>query len=147
MFPLVDETLTLRLSGKLFNRELPLDDILPFRSNTAKNLYVAEMAVKHSPELLSNNEPTGSPDAIATALGSRLIRETIRFVSGLKKQKIQIEDLYAVGTSKFGIEMCRKLGMLPMDLPTGVREDRVPFHLKADSKAKSLIVRSLAVAS
>src|SRR6266699_2981575 len=94
----------LRLRGRLLNRTIPVDDIMPFLPNTTLSLYVAEMAVKHADAFIKNNEPDpDKPDPIARLLGARLIRETIRFINGLKKQGTTINELYAVGTSPFGI--------------------------------------------
>ena len=62
-------------------------------------------------------------------LGARLIRETSRFINDLKKQDLTISKLYTVGTSPFGIRMCRDIGMIPIDLPEGVRPDRIPIKI------------------
>ena len=84
MFPLPEETLTLRLSGKLLNRTIPVDDVLPFLPNSTMPLYIAEMAVRHSPDTLKENEPDPEhPDPIARQLGARLIREAGRFLVNL----------------------------------------------------------------
>lgn len=145
-FPLPDATLDLRLRGRLLNRTIPIDDIIPFTSNTTISLYIAEMAVKHTDAFIKDNEPDPSkPDPVARLLGARLIREISRFISNLKKQGITINELYAVGTSPFGIRMCRDLGMTPMDLPEGVREDRVPFRIDLRQNSHSVIIRRLRV--
>lgn len=145
LFPVQEETLLKRLSGELLNREIPFDDIDRFRPDSSILLYIAEMAVQHRPEYLSNNEPIpDKPDPKAAALGSRLIREISRFITDIQKQGIAIKGFYAVGTSPFGIELCRRIGMQPMDLSTGVREDRIPFCLDNLEDAKSIIVRQLA---
>ena len=143
-FSLPEATLDLRLRGKLFNRTIPVDDILSFTPNTTISLYIAEMAVKHKEEFIKDYEPDpNTPDPVARLLGLRLIRETIRFVRGLEKRGIIVNKLYAVGTSPFGIRMCRELGMTPMDLSEGVRADRVPFQLDVQEKSSSVIVRRL----
>ncbi len=145
-FPLLGTTLDLRLRGKLLNRTIPVDDIMPFIPNTTISLYVAEMAVKHTSAFIKGNEPDpDKPDPVARFLGARLIREISRFISHLKKQNIVINELYAVGTSPFGIRMCQDLGMTPMDLPEGVREDRVPFKLNLQQNSTSVIVRRMQV--
>lgn len=144
MFGLEQGTLMDRLSGKLLNRSLPVDDILRFVPGSEISLYVAEMAVKHTDDYLKNNEPIlGKQDPLAAYLGARLIREVYRFIASLKRQDITIKKLYAVGTSQFGIQMCQSLKMSPMDLPSGVREDRVPFEidLSESSKGSKLIER------
>jgi hypothetical protein len=145
-FPLTDETLDLRLRGRLLNRTIPIDDIMPFIPNTTLFLYIAEMAVKHADAFIKDNEPDpNKPDPVARLLGARLIRETSRFINHLKKQGITINALYAVGTSPFGIRMCRELGMTAMDLPEGVRQDRVPFKIDLQQKSQSVIVRRLRI--
>lgn len=145
-FSLPEATLDLRLRGRLLSRTIPVDDILPFTPNTTLSLYIAEMAVKHADAFIKDNEPDpDKPDPVARLLGARLIRETSHFISHLKKQGITVNELYAVGTSPFGIRMCRDLGMTPMDLPEGVREDRVPFKLDLQQNSRSVIVRRLRI--
>lgn len=145
-FPLLEATLDLRLRGRLLNRTIPVDDIMPFTPNTTLSLYIAEMAVKHADTFIKNNEPDpDKPDPTARLLGARLIRETSRFIQGLEKQSIIINELYAVGTSPFGIRMCRDIGMTPMNLPEGVRLDRVPFKIDLRQSSQSMIVRRLRV--
>ncbi len=143
-FSLPEATLDLRLRGRLLNRTIPIDDIMPFTPNTTISLYIAEMAVRHTNAFIKDNEPDpNKPDPVARLLGARLIRETSRFISHLKKQGITINELYSVGTSPFGIRMCRDLGMTPVDLPEGVREDRVPFKLDLLQNSQSMVVRRL----
>ena len=143
-FALPEATLELRLRGKFLNRTIPIDDIMPFTPNSALSLYIAEIAVRHADAFVKNNEPDPArPDPVARLLGARLIREMSRFISHLKKQGITINALYAVGTSPFGIRMCQELGMTPMDLSEGVREDRVPFKLDLQQNSQSVIVRRL----
>jgi hypothetical protein len=145
-FSLPEATLDLRLRGRLLNRTIPVDDILPFTPNTAFSLYIAEIAVKHTDVFIKNNEPDpDNPDPIARLLGARLIRETSRFIDGLKKQGITIKELYAVGTSPFGIRMCHDLGMTAMDLPEGVRSDRIPFKIDLRQNSQSVIVQRLRI--
>ena|SRR2546430_1478463 len=145
MFSLEQTTLMDRLLGNLLNRSIPVGDIMRFIPDSAISLYVAEMAVKHSPEYLKNNEPIpGKHDPLAAYLGARLIREMYRFILSLKQLDITVGHLYAVGTSHFGIQMCRALKMNPMSLPEGVREDRIPFEFDLTSGNEgSRLVESL----
>ena len=69
----------------------------------------------------------------------------MRFIQELGKQGTIVTDIYGVGTSQFGIDLSRKIGMEPMDLPTGVREDRVPFKLSLQNALDSPLGRKLAV--
>lgn len=145
-FSLPEATLNLRLQGKLLNRTIPVDDIMSFTPNTTLSLYVAEIAVKHADAFIKNNEPDpNKPDPVARFLGARLIRDTSRFIHSLRKQGIAINELYAVGTSPFGIHMCREIGMFPMNLPEGVRSDRVPFTIDLRQRGQSVILRRLQV--
>src|SRR5229473_438293 len=145
-FSLPEATLDLRLRGRLLNRTIPVDDIVSFTPNTTLSLYVAEMAVKHTDAFIKNNEPDpDKPDPVARLLGARLIREATRFINGLKKQGTIINEVYAVGTSPFGIRMCRDIGMTPIDLPEGVRSDRVPFKIDLRQSNQSVIVRRLRI--
>lgn len=145
LFALEQNTLMDRLSGRLLNRSIPVDDIIRFIPDSVISLYVAEMAVKHSEDCLRNNEPIpGKHDALAAHLGFRLIRETYRFIATLKQQNIAVSKLYAVGTSQFGIEMCRDLKMKPMDLPEGTKKDRIPFEFDlASSNRGSRLIEGL----
>lgn len=144
MFPLPTDTLNLRLQGKLMNRTIPIDDIQTFVPNRYILLYIAEMAVKHAPEHIKNNEPDmDNPDPQARQRGARLIKEASRFVADLKKQGTTINKFYAVGTTPFGIGMCKDLGMEPMNLPEGVREDRIPFELDIAHGVRSILIRRL----
>jgi hypothetical protein len=146
MFSLSAATLDLRLRGGLLNRTIPVDDIMPFNPGTTLSLYIAEMAVKHADTFIKDNEPDpDKPDPVARLLGARLIREASHFISHLRKQGIIVNELYAVGTSPFGIRMCRELGMTAMDLPEGVREDRMPFKIDLRQNSQSVIVRRLRV--
>jgi hypothetical protein len=144
MFAIKPDTLIDRLKGRLMNRTIPINDILTFDPNTVMPLYIAEMAVKHTPESISDDEPDPKhPDPQARQRGAKLIRETARFVIGLKKQGTIINQFYAVGTSPFGIQMCRDLGMHPMDLNEGVREDRIPFRLDVTEDSDSILVKRI----
>jgi len=144
MFPLNENTLSERLEGKLMNRTIPIDDIQIFAPNKSILLYVAEMAVEHSPEHIKNGEPDpDNPDPQARQRGAKLIKETAHFIADLRKQGTIISKFYAVGTTPFGIEMCRDLGMQPMKLPEGVREDRIPFELDTAQNTNSVLVKRL----
>lgn len=146
IFPLKADTLMQRLSGQLLNREIPFDDILTFRPGATIPIYIAEMAVKHRPEVLLNNEPDPSKTRqmnLERKLGRKIITETFAFISGLEKQGINIDGYYAVGTSPLGIRLCKEIGMQPMKLATGVTESRVPFSLDLKQEPTSPIVRRL----
>jgi len=129
-FPLDEDVLEQRLDGRLLNREIPIDAIQRFKPSSSIDLYVAEMAAKDADD----------------HLGAILIRHTARFLKDLAKQGTAINNLHAVGTSEFGIHMCQKLGMQPLDLKTGVRVDRVPFGLNIRAGAGSRFVRKLVAA-
>jgi hypothetical protein len=149
MFPLLEDTLIKRLSGQLLNRTIPIDDVQTFSPNTDIKLYIAEMAVKHEPQFLKDGEPDpDNPDPQARKLGYKLIIETARFISGLKKQGTVIKELYAVGTTPFGIELSSKLGMQPMNLPLGTKPGRVPFKLEISQQEvpESLIIKRIMAA-
>jgi hypothetical protein len=144
MFPVEENTLLQRLQGKLMNRTIPIDDIKIFAPEQTANLYIAEIAVKHAPEHLAHGEPDPSnPDPLARQRGARLIKETAHFIASFRKQRTIINEIYAIGTTPFGIAICRDLGMEPMDLPEGVREDRIPFKLNLNEKVNSLLIRRL----
>lgn len=150
MFLLEPDTLQQRLDGRLLNRRIPIDDIVPFSPGTSYPLYIAEMAVRHRTEFIKNDEPDPDKvDPVARKLGQRLLRNATDFIFDLiKNQNAKISELYAVGTSPYGLAMCENLGMEPMDyLESGVREDRVPFKLDlSQPDIKSSIVRRIVAA-
>lgn len=145
MFPLPPDTLKERLMGRFMNRTIPIDDIQAFTPNTTISLYIAEMAVKHPPESIKDSEPDPEhPDQQARQRGAKLIKEAARFIAELQRQKTTISQFYAVGTTPFGIAMCRDLGMHPMtDLSEGVRADRVPFELDIMGGVNSILIKRI----
>lgn len=126
MFPLPLDTIMKRMAGQYLNRTMPIDDIQPYVPGQSINLYIAEAVVN----LQDNNR---------RRLGARLLSEMSKFIYGLAEQDIAITDLYAVGTSAFGIRISRSFGMQPMDLPEGTREDRIPFHLEIATSDSPLV--------
>jgi hypothetical protein len=127
LFPLSREIIMGRMKGELMHRDLPLEAIGRFTPGQPLLLYVADAVVS----LAENHR---------SVLGVRLIREMMRFLHRLAAQGIELEELYTVGTSAYGIKVCRSLGMEPLDLPTGVSEKRIPFRLDvATSTAPDII--------
>lgn len=126
MFPLPLETALKRMSGEYWNRSLPIDDIQPYISNQPLRLYIAEAVVN----------PSEDPHKRVAA---RLIGEIARYLLGMATQGIVIEEVYAVGTSSFGIRVCRSLGMTALDMPEATREDRVPFVLNVEQSQDKII--------
>lgn len=129
MFPLPLETIMKRLSGEYWNRTIPIDDIQPLAPKTPYPLYIAEMVAKRDGD---------APNPCQNGL--RLIRETLRLLINWGQEGIVFNDIYAVGTSASGIRMCRRLGMQPVDVPQGMREDRVPFKLDIQHNNTSRLV-------
>ena len=127
MFPLSYNTVMKRMMGDYWNRSIPLEDIQPFQPNTSILLYIAEAVVNQQ-----------LPDH--QFLGLRLILEVKTFMLNLAREEhIHIQEVYAVATTSFGIVACKKLKMEPMlDLPRGVREDRIPFKLDVERNMSSL---------
>lgn len=127
MFPLPLDTIMKRMRGEYMHRAIPIDDIQPYVPGQTYRLYIADVVVK-----LDENQQR--------RLGVKIIREMIRFLHRLAEQDIRIVEIYAVGTSKFGIQLCRSLGMTSLDLPAGVTEKRVPFKLDiAASEAPAVV--------
>jgi len=122
------ETIMARLAGKLLNRTIPIDDIQDFAPGATINLYIAEMAVR-----LDRQKDSLMP------LGSRLISETANFLIRLAEQKTVFNEIYAVGTTSYGIKLCRSLGFQPLDIPEGTRADRIPFKLDVQTGESHLI--------
>jgi hypothetical protein len=138
-FILPMETLLLRLDGTLLNREIPIDDIQPFDASAGVPFYIAEMAVKPSKRSIMQGNPI--PDK---HLGQILITQTAKFIlRDLKQQGVNVNELYAVGQSSFGISMCRKLGMHTMALAKGVREDRMPCKIDVSEISESVLLNRL----
>lgn len=131
LFPLAPyETIIKRMTGEYWNRSIPLEDVQPFIPGEHIQLYIAEMTVNQS-----------LPDRYR--LATRLLLETRSLlVKMAEEDKIVIDEIYAVATTPFGINACRKLQMEPMnDLPMGVREDRIPFRMDVKSNQSHLFGR------
>ena len=127
ILPLPLDTILDRLAGKLMNRTIPIDDIQPFAPNKTLILYVAEAAAKQS---LPNR----------LRIGGKLMQEAMNFLITLaQQQKTFAQEIYAVGTTPFGIRACRSLGFEELDIPEGTRPDRIPFKLDV-TNSKSLLV-------
>lgn len=129
MFPLPLETTMKRLSGEYWNRSIPIDDIQPFVPKTPYPLYVAEMVAK---------KDEANPNS--RHIGMHLVVEMAKLLIGWAKEGIIFHEIYAVGTSEEGINMCRSLGMQPVELPEGTRKNRIPFKLDIQQNRKSLLV-------
>ncbi len=119
-----------------------IDDILPFSPNTTLSLYIAEIAVKHADILLRTMSLTLTnliPLHDSWGQGSSGIP---RFIDGMRKPGTIIHELYAVGTSPFGIQMCRDIGITTeQDLPKG--SGRIAFRSRSIcGKAVSLSSRA-----
>jgi hypothetical protein len=132
MFPLPVGTIMRRMTGELWNRTLPIDDIQAFIPGDPLKLYVAEVVVKPL------REGDTTPNRY---LGARLFSEIFDHLADLAKQGITFDEIYAVGTTPFGIEACRSLGMTPLDLAQGVRENRIPFMVEVESGVSHFIER------
>lgn len=127
MFPLPLDIIMKRMSGEYWNRSIPIDDIGRFEpTGDPIRLYIAEVAVKQ-------NMPN------SRLLGARIISEIEQFLLELAEQGIIVNELYAVGTTAFGIRLCKRLGMMPLDIPEGTREDRVPFRLEITSATSPVV--------
>lgn len=58
-----------------------------------------------------------------------LIGKILTFLHTLGKRGVDIEGIYAIATSPEGINLCRKLGMQLMNLPS-IQPDNMPFEMK-----------------
>ena len=135
-FVLPMETLMLRMDGTRLNAEIPIDDILPIDTPGPVPFYIAEMAVKFSQESIRRGKPVPSAQ-----LGKILFEHTFNLIAkDLPKQGCMIGELYAVGSSDFGIKMCKRLGMHPIEgLTKGVRADRMPCKISINEAMQSLL--------
>jgi len=127
MFPLPLDIIMKRMAGEYMHRAIPIDDIQSYIPGQSIRLYVADAVVK----LDENKE---------LRMGVRLVRDIMRFIHRLAEQDIRIIEIYAVGTSVFGIQLCRSLRMEQLDLPTGVSEKRIPFKLDIATSTAPAIV-------
>lgn len=131
LFPISPyETIIKRMTGEYWNRSIPLEDIQPFLPDEHIQLYIAELTVDQS-----------LPDRFR--LATRLLLETRSLlVKMAEEDQIVTDEIYAVATTPFGINACRKLQMEPMnDLPSGVREDRIPFKMDVKTNKSHLFGR------
>jgi len=129
ILPLPLDTIMDRLAGKLMNRTIPIDDIQPFAPNKTLILYIAEAAAKQS---LPNR----------LRIGGKLMEEAMNFLINLaQQQKTIAKEIYAVGTTPFGIRACRSLGFEELNIPEGTRADRIPFKLNIENSQSLLVNR------
>ena len=118
MFPLPLETIMKRLSGEYWNRTIPIDDIQPFVPKMSYPLYLAEIAARKDVDL---------PDP--RHIETRLISEIAKLLLRWAKEGIVFNEIYAVGTSEERINLYRVLGMQPVELPEGTKQNHIPFKL------------------
>lgn len=130
MFPLPLEAIMKRFSGAYWNRTIPIDDIQPFVPKMQHPLFIAEIAVKKGDDAVEQKRAE-----------AQLIDEIAKLLARLAKGGVVFNELYAVGGGKEQIALYRALGMQPVDLSEGTREDRIPFRLDLrQSKASPLRV-------
>lgn len=126
MFPLPITTILKRMSREYRNRTLPIDDIQPYIPGKPLKLYIAEAVVNPYEDPHKRN-------------AARLISEIAHYMLNLAEQGVVIEEIYAVGTSSFGIHACRSLGMTPLDIPEEAKDNKVPFKLEVAQSQNRII--------
>ena len=129
-FPLFQDAMFKRMTGEYWNRSIPMEEIQPFLPKTHVDLYIAETVINQ--ELENKGQ-----------LGFRLLHFMLDFLVELARDdKTIIDEIYAVGTSEFGIKLCNKMHMdVLSDLPMGVREDRQPCKTVVAENASRLLAR------
>lgn len=127
MFPMPLDTIMRRMRGEILHRAIPIEDILPYIPGENIRLYFADAIVNKEENKQSK-------------LGARLMLEVTRFLYRLAEQNVRVTEIYTVGTTSFGIRLCHSLNMTPLDLETGVREDRIPFKLDIATSNAPMVV-------
>jgi len=70
------------------------------------------------------------------------MEEAMNFLINLaQQQKTIAKEIYAVGTTPFGIRACRSLGFEDLNIPEGTRADRIPFKLNIENSQSLLVNR------
>jgi hypothetical protein len=130
MFPLPLEAIMKRLSGAYWSRTIPIDDIQPFVPKMQRPLFIAGIAVK-------KDDDAGEQKRTET----QLIDEIAKLLARLAEGGVVFNELYAIGSSEEQIALYRALGMQPLALPEGARENRVPFKLDFRQNTASPLAR------
>lgn len=127
MWPMSNDTIMRRMRGEILHRSIPIDDIQPYIPGKSIQIYFADAIVS-------------SEENKQSKLGARLMLEVARFLYRLAEQDIRITEIYTVGTTAYGIRLCRSLNMTPLELETGIREDRIPFVLDIEKSDAPMVV-------
>jgi len=101
------------LSRKIRLRQIPVERYVPLEPEKPFDMYIGDVAA----------------DPNIKQVSVHLIGKMLTYFHHLGKQGIEIEGIYALASSREGVNMCRKVGMKPMNLP-GTEPSLVPFELR-----------------
>ncbi len=108
----------LSLFNQLRTRSLQLEDLAQFEPGKPIDIFVWEVI----------------SDPKQKMIGRYLIGHMLNLLHTLGKRGVDIEGVYAVATTPEGINICRRMGMQPMNLPELTQPDWVPFEWKIQQK-------------
>jgi len=111
--PLYHDTLMQRMREEIWTSQIKPEELAYFEPGKPIDCFIWEVMA--------------DPDKKHTA--AYLIGKMLIFFHNLGKRGVDIEGMYATASSPEGINLCRRMGMNLMDLPT-VRPNNMPFELK-----------------
>ncbi len=111
--PLQHEQVMEILNRKIRLRQIAVEQYTPLEPGMPFDMYVGDLAA----------------DPNMKQVSAHLIGKMLTYFHSLGKQGIEIEGIYALASTREGINICRKVGMKSMNLPNA-ELSIVPFELK-----------------
>ena len=118
---LKDEEVKQVLSREIRLRNIPIEQYERIEPNKQLNIYIGDMAV----------------DPNIKQLSVHLIGKMLSYFHNLGKQGIEIKSIYALASTREGINICRKAGMKQKFIPKN-DADAIPFELKVQENESML---------
>jgi hypothetical protein len=119
--PLHHDKLMQKMRGEIAISQIKPEELAAFEPGEPIDCFIWEVMVE--------------PEQKHTA--AYLIGRMLNFFHALGKRGVDIEGIYAVASSREGINLCRKLGMQLMNLPN-TRPNYMPFVLKVQEHSNWL---------
>lgn len=112
--------------------------VLPLRHETTMQIMQKKIRVREvNPKELAQFEPDEPIDIFVWEvmsenkhIGQYLIGAMLTFFHSLGKRGVDIQGVYAIATSREGIELSRRIGMTVMNLPEVIQPNWMPYEWK-----------------
>jgi predicted DNA-binding transcriptional regulator AlpA len=111
--PLHHEQIMEVLNRRIRLRQIPVEQYAPLEPEKPFDMYIGDLAA--------------DPDIKQVSV--HLIGKMLAYFHNLGRQGIEIDGIYALASTREGINICRRVGMEPMNLPSA-EPSIVPFELK-----------------